>query len=187
MPSIGTHRITLGDTLEPLNTVLRDGSDNPIELSSYTVEFELKTAAGVVELAQTATGVTKQPTQAFTVDATLDIIKCERHGLKDGDQIKLASTTTLPAGLAASTAYYVRDVSPNAFKVEALPGSGPINITDTGTGTHTMYAVGSVQFDFAAANVDTAGEYRGQFIRILSTEEWHHPESPDYFTIQIEA
>lgn len=186
MSIVGTHRITIGNTLLPLNTVLRHGNGDPIDLSAYTVTVEMETDAGASELAETATGVTAHPTQAFTVDATLDILKCNGHGVKENDQIVVASTTTLPAGLAAATRYFARDITPNAFKLEALPGGGVVNITDTGTGTHTFYVVGSVQMDFAAANVDTAGLYRLWFILTASTEKKHMPEKPDfYFQVSI--
>lgn len=188
MPSIGTFRITLGaagDTLLPLNTIIHHANGDPVDLSLYTVTFVMEEEDGDAELAETATGVTAHPTQAFTVDATTEHLKCNAHGVQIGDVVIVASTTTLPAGLTAATRYFATDVSPDRFKLEAYPGAGPINITDTGTGTHTFYVVGSVQMDFAAANVDTAGIYRGWFITTLSAEKKHWPEGDSWYTIQI--
>ena len=187
MPSIGTFRVTIGDTLTPLNTILRHANGDPVDLSAYTVTFAMEEEDGDSELAETGTGVTSHPTQAFTADTTTDHVKCVGHGVQEGDQIIVASTTTLPTGLSASTRYFARDVSPNAFKLEATPGSGPIDITGAGSGTHTFYVVGSVQMDFAAANVDTAGTYRGWFITTLSAEKKHWPEGDSWYTIQILA
>jgi len=86
-------------------------------------------------------------TANFTA-ATTDIITSNTHGLQNGDAVVVSSTTTLPAGLAASTVYYVFDVTANTFKLSATPvprnyiiGRGDIqavNITNTGTGTHTF-------------------------------------------------
>lgn len=187
MSIVGTHRITIGDILLPMNAVLKLGNGDPIDLSAYTVAFIMELDDGTSEIAETSTGVTAHPTQAFTVDTTLDLVKCVGHGVEEGDQIIVASTTTLPTGLAASTRYFARDVNPNAFKLEAYPGSGAIDISTAGSGTHTFYVVGSVQMDFAAANVDTAGIYRAWFTLTSSTEKKHMPEGDSYFQVIIVA
>ena len=77
-----------------------------------------------------------KPSAAFTA-ATTDIITSNAHGLSEGDCVTVSSTTTLPAGLSASTNYYVRDVTTNTFKVSATKGGAVVDITDAGTGTHT--------------------------------------------------
>jgi putative cofactor-binding repeat protein len=47
--------------------------------------------------------------------------------------------TTLPAGLAADTKYYVRTVSGNTCKLSTTQSDvGIVDITDAGTGTHTI-------------------------------------------------
>ena len=78
---------------------------------------------------------------AFTA-ATTDIITSAAHGLIEGDLIQVSSSTTLPAGLSASTDYYVRDVTTNTFKVSTTMGGSAVDITDTGTGTHTLVLKG---------------------------------------------
>jgi len=55
--------------------------------------------------------------------------------------VRLTTTTTLPAGLATSTDYYVIKMADGTNKLasslqNALAGT-PIDITDAGTGTHT--------------------------------------------------
>src|SRR5687768_3837104 len=129
MPSIGTHRITISDTLLPLNTVIRHANGDPVDLSLYTVTFVMEQEDGTAELAETATGVTAHPTQAFTADTSTSHLKCNAHGVKEGDIVIVASTTTLPTGLTASTRYFARDVSTDRFKVETYPGAGPVSIT----------------------------------------------------------
>ena len=59
----------------------------------------------------------------------------------DGDTVRLSTTTTLPAGLAIETTYYVVSVAAATLKVSATFGGSAINITDTGTGTHTLYKI----------------------------------------------
>lgn len=59
-----------------------------------------------------------------------------------GTRVRLTTTTTLPAGLALATDYYVIRVSDTTFKLatsyaNAIAGT-QIDITDAGTGTHTI-------------------------------------------------
>ena len=80
--------------------------------------------------------------------ATSDIITSAAHGLSDGDCVTVASGTTLPAGLSASTYYYVINSATNTFKLSTSPGGTAVDITDAGTGTHTWYQeVAGVIFD----------------------------------------
>lgn len=62
--------------------------------------------------------------------------------LETGTPVRVSSATTLPAGLSANTTYYVIFQSSTTFKLatsfaNALAGTA-IDITDTGTGTHTV-------------------------------------------------
>lgn len=59
-----------------------------------------------------------------------------------GTRVRLTTTTTLPAGLALATDYYVIRLSDSTFKLassyaNALAGTA-IDITDAGTGVHTI-------------------------------------------------
>jgi hypothetical protein len=185
MSSVGTHTITVGDTLEPLKTVLKDGAGNPYNLASYTVRFQMEQEDGTVELAATATGVTPHPTQTFTVDTSADTVLCVAHGVEEEDQIIVATATTLPGGLAASTRYFAKDVQPNSFKLSSVPGGVAIDITSAGTGAHTFYVVGSVQMDFAAAQVDTAGTFRGWWTLDSGGELKTVPEGSKWIRIVV--
>lgn len=164
MSSVGTFHITIGDTLEPLCTVLKNGRGNPYDLSDYDeVRIEIRTEAEVVDLAATTVGVTAHPTQAFTANATTDRLSCEDHGVEADDHIVAATSGTLPTPLALATEYFPVEITPNSFKVATEPGGAAIDITGAGTGNHTFYVRGSVQVDFAAASVDTKGKYRLRF------------------------
>lgn len=93
-------------------------------------------------------------TATFTAAVT-DILTASAHGLKNGDMVVLTTSGTLPAGLAVTTVYWVIDKTTNTFKLSAF--SVPfyttdvaaekytaVDITDTGSGTHTftMHSVG---------------------------------------------
>lgn len=181
---VAKHVRMLNDTLTPLNRVLRLNGD-PVDLSAYTVKFMMEEDDGTSVLAATATGVTAHPTQTFTA-ATTDIITCNGHGVKEGDQIVLSNSGgALPAGLATATRYFPREITPNTFKVSLTPNGGDVDITGTGTGTHSFYVVGSVQYDFLAATVDEAGLFRGWFQISASSETMHFPD--DEYGIPIEV
>lgn len=83
----------------------------------------------------------------FSADASTDIITMTSttnipSNILTGTRVRLTTTTTLPGGLATATDYYVIKVSDSTFKLatsyaNAIAGTA-INITDAGTGTHTM-------------------------------------------------
>lgn len=83
----------------------------------------------------------------FTADAGTDIITMTStanipSNILTGTRVRLTTTTTLPGGLALATDYYVIRVTDSTFKLatsyaNAIAGTA-INITDAGTGTHTM-------------------------------------------------
>src|SRR3990167_5004911 len=75
-------------------------------------------------------------TQTFTA-AVDDTITSTAHGLSNGNQVILTTTTTLPAPLTLAYGYYVINSAANTFKLSATSGGAAVNITDTGTGTHT--------------------------------------------------
>jgi hypothetical protein len=113
--------------------------------------------------------------QAFTATAASDECACVGHGYLTGDSVKLLTTTTLPAPLALLTEYYIIWISADIFKLatshyNAMAGTA-IDITDTGTGTHSVYALGgganwylhadytrNIAKDFATTDVNTTTE-----------------------------
>ena len=74
--------------------------------------------------------------------ATSDVITSTAHGLKNGQTIKVISGTTLPAGLSTTILYYIISSATNTFSVALTNGGSAVDITDTGTGTHTWYKCG---------------------------------------------
>lgn len=94
-----------------------------------------------------ATTNTLGMTDTFTADAGTDT--CTWTSVTDvpsnvltGTRVRLTTTTTLPAGLSLATDYYVIRLSDTTFRLatsydNAVAGT-QINITDAGTGTHTV-------------------------------------------------
>lgn len=80
--------------------------------------------------------------QADFTAATTDVITSNAHGLSNGDLIQLTTSDTLPAGLSLATNYYVIDATTNTFKVSTTPNGPAVDITTTGTGTHTYHLKG---------------------------------------------
>lgn len=71
-------------------------------------------------------------TDIITVPATL------YAALADNDVVQATTTGTLPAGMATATDYYVTKGSTNEITISATQGGATLDITDTGTGTHTL-------------------------------------------------
>jgi len=94
-----------------------------------------------------ATANTLGQSDTFTADASTDICTYTSSAnvpsnILTGTRVRLTTTTTLPAGLALATDYYVIRISDTTFKLatsyaNAIAGTA-INITDAGTGTHTI-------------------------------------------------
>ena len=93
-----------------------------------------------------ATTNTLGQSDTFSADAGTDVCTWTStasipSNILTGTRVRLTTTTTLPAGLALATDYYVIKVSDTTFMLatsyaNAVAGT-QINITDAGTGTHT--------------------------------------------------
>lgn len=101
----------------------------------------------VTTTTEQATTNTLGQTDTFTADAGTDICTWTStanipSNVLTGTKVRLTTTTTLPAGLALATDYYVIKLSDSTFSLatsyaNAVAGTA-INITDAGTGTHTV-------------------------------------------------
>ncbi len=109
------------------------------------VGFYRKTS--VTTTSAQATTNTLGQSDTFTADAGTDTCTYTStanipSNILTGTRVRLTTTTTLPAGLALATDYYVIKDSDTTFKLatsyaNAIAGT-QINITDAGTGTHTV-------------------------------------------------
>lgn len=91
--------------------------------------------------AQTTTN-TLSSFSTFTADAGTDVCTHSNINLMPYTRVRLTSSGTLPAGLALATDYYVIKVTDTTIKLatsyaNAVAGT-QIDITDAGTGTHTI-------------------------------------------------
>lgn len=82
------------------------------------------------------------PSAGVFTAAASDICTKSSHGMKTGLKVRVSTDTTLPAGLSASTDYFVIYVSASTFKLATTlnnANSGTaIDITNAGTGIHTI-------------------------------------------------
>ena len=77
----------------------------------------------------------------FTVNTSTDVITtATAHGLHANDDvIRVSSTGTLPAPLAAATNYYVISTpTTTTLQIASTVGGTAINLTTAGTGTHSL-------------------------------------------------
>lgn len=112
-------------------------SSGSLSWAAYTARLGKLIKLGYYNLSSVK--VRKATGQTFTADAGTDVISATAHGFEDGDPVYVQSTTTLPAGLSANTIYYVRDKTTDSFKLAATSGGAAIDITSTGSGTHSVY------------------------------------------------
>lgn len=121
---------------------------NYTEVNSQSGEFAASTNMTAVEVPKAeaigvvaAITVTTPSAGAFTAAAT-NICTKATHGMQTGLKVRVSTTDTLPSPLLAATDYFVIRLSANTFSlaetlVLAQAGTA-IDITDTGTGTHTI-------------------------------------------------
>jgi hypothetical protein len=80
-----------------------------------------------------------------TVVAATDVITVSAaHGLVVGDRVRFSNSGgALPAGISAATDYYVLTVPlTTTLTISATPGGSVLDITGTGTGTHSIHRYG---------------------------------------------
>lgn len=101
----------------------------------------------VTSTAADATTNTLSESDTFSADDTTDICTHTStanfpSNILTGTRVRLTTTTTLPAPLALATDYYVIRLSDTTFSLATSYANAialtAINITTTGTGTHTM-------------------------------------------------
>lgn len=95
-----------------------------------------------------------------TVDAGADEI-CINSGwytVRSGERVAFYNSGgALPAGLTAATVYYMVPTSGTCFKVSATLGGSVVDLTDTGTGTHTARPLQPTNATIATSGVISAG------------------------------
>ncbi len=167
-PSVGGTSITFSGTQSGVHTVTRPGLINwtahgiaagevvtftnsggalPTGITSGTPYYVLAapaTTANTFYLSGTAGGVplSLQTTGTGThTGRRPSVFTLTGHGLSAGTPVTLTTTGTLPAGLALNTVYYIAAApapAANTFSLAATSDGGPLTVTSTGTGTHSL-------------------------------------------------
>lgn len=97
----------------------------------------------------------------FSVDSGMDVLTIESSGageLQLGRIVRVSSSGTLPSGLSAGIDYYATDIADGVCKLAASYANAvagtptAIDITDTGSGTHTLSVENAIEFTAAPAS-----------------------------------
>lgn len=173
-----TFKAIVGDRGRPFFAVLVTGDGTPVDLSSSTCTFSMKDVAGTTKVS--AASCTVHPTQTWTADTTNNRIVAAGNKVKDGDQVILSNSGgALPTPFAAATNYWVINSNSANFQLAATPSGAPVVLTGAGTGTQSFYIVGSVQYAWAALDVDTAGTYGGRVVETVGGGTRSYPVDVD--------
>lgn len=122
-----------------IQTLLNSSESLAFAYDTNSTGVQLQFAKGI----GIAMSITNSAPSAGTFTAAAsDVCTKSSHGYLTGLKVQVSTTTTLPAGLSASTDYFVIKIDANTFKlasslVNAQAGTA-IDITDAGTGTHTI-------------------------------------------------
>lgn len=112
------------------------------------------TIGGKVYTAKTAETINNREFRAYQsgsftfvagdVNTGTDTITETAHGMQNGDPVLLSNAGGgLPAGLAVDTTYYVVNATTDTFQLSLTSGGSAVDITTTGSGTHTASWGGS--------------------------------------------
>jgi hypothetical protein len=74
------------------------------------------------------------------VNTSTDTITVTGWNKDNNTPISFSSTTTLPGGITAGTTYYTVSTSGTSFKISTSIGGSAVDLTSTGSGTHTAMA-----------------------------------------------
>jgi uncharacterized delta-60 repeat protein len=135
-----------------------ENSDVPSRIGTLQVALLPGNSVSPVNITTAGTGTLTMTSQiSFTVNSQSDTLTSPgEHRLAKGGMVRLASYGTLPGGLSSTVDYYLIDVAARTFRLSLLPDGRPVNITDTGTGIHTVESqgipkrVGSAALTFTA-------------------------------------
>lgn len=130
-----------GATFFPVVFRALDVANNAVPLEGYTPFAEVRVKPRDPVLM--SLGIALAPTGdvgTVTVVAATDLFTSTAHGLVAGEIVQFSTSGTLPGGLNAFTDYYVigKNLAANTFMVSELANGASVDITDAGTGTHTV-------------------------------------------------
>jgi len=125
---------------------------------------------------------------AFTADATTDELTFAADIPYDnGDGVTTATSGVLPAGLAAATTYYFIRTGLRSGKLATTYANAlahtVIDITDAGTGTHTMHHVDQARYTCDGMIDPTADPYSNLDALRSSCRSWFFPSGGVYHLV----
>jgi len=119
-----------GNTNMSLNvTVFSGNSGNAIQMSSVAGSRDVIVTGCLFE------GKVYEKTVTFNDGA--DTINCVAHGFLDGQGVTFRTTGTIASGVSLGSYYYVVNATADTFQISTTYNGSPVNITSTGSGTHT--------------------------------------------------
>jgi hypothetical protein len=136
-----------GVTFGPYVFTLLDEDNEALDLAGYEAFWEIKDKANGTPCPVLPSFdpiiLTSGSVGNFTADASTDFLTLTAHGLVAGIRVQFTTSGTLPAGLALLTDYYIINdpafpLTANTFQVSAAPNDDKVDITTTGSGTHTV-------------------------------------------------
>lgn len=74
----------------------------------------------------------------FTVNAGTDLFTAAGHNLQNLDPVEFSTSGTLPDPLDSTLLYFVLVAEEDTFQVSLTPNGAAVDLTDTGSGTHTV-------------------------------------------------
>jgi hypothetical protein len=163
------HKRVVGDTLLPLNRIIRLGPNrDPVDLSTFgAVKFEIEYRQRHEPVSSHGNRSNDSPDADLHGSATTDLLTCNGHGVNAGDVHRWRQLAHAADRISREHEIQVQ-VTPNTFSLSTNPGGAAIDITGAGTGTHTFYIVGSVQYDFSVTAAGTVGNFRGWFTGVTA-------------------
>ncbi len=160
-------------------SVLRALSDNGklISINENQIIYTGKTITDGLTLSEEATSFgsggfrmwgDSRLSRTFTASAATDLITLSDSLFSTGDAVRIETDGTAPSPITVGDAYYLNKQSDTTFYlydslVNAQSGgaTGRVNISDSGSGTHTLYAYGwrygNHRWNSFMADVEIAG------------------------------
>jgi hypothetical protein len=132
-----------------------------------------KLAIGEYDAADAVEAVAASDTD---INTDTGVISITAHGFSTGDCVNVATSDTLPTGISANTAYYVRKSSDNAFtlydtRARAVAGgaTGLVNITAVGVGNQTFTSVTAIGQHYLGVTLPDNALIIGGGVEVLTT------------------
>jgi len=140
---------------------------------------DIESFPGVLKVGKKPSSIFDSLSATFTVVAATDIGTIASGTIaRTGMAVTFSTTGTLPAGLSPSTIYFIRRESATTFKVATslgIAGVGTvIDITDTGSGTHTITSVNPGQINHIAKDFINSANNFQYFLQDSNARVWWH-------------